>query len=131
VQTGHLTIGAASFRIVKIRGDERRVGRWATGRSLLANRRLGTCTIRVLGCQPDRMLPTVTVPAALRVAGRYAAERQRRSVGRRCIRPALLTIVSLEAIFLSTFAMISQNRHDEAHSDLADRETVELMGLSN
>lgn len=32
--------GAASFRIIEIRGGERRVGRWATGRSLRANRRL-------------------------------------------------------------------------------------------
>jgi uncharacterized membrane protein len=55
-------------------------------------------------------------------------------------------IVSLEAIFLSTFAMISQNRQDDARRPLADREwrmiqseehqseeqqNVELIALSN
>ena len=49
VQTGHLTTGAASFRILEIRGGEGRVGRWATGRSLLANRRSCACTWSVLG----------------------------------------------------------------------------------
>jgi uncharacterized membrane protein len=50
-------------------------------------------------------------------------------------------IVSLEAIFLSTFVMISQNRQDDARRHLADQEwrmvqseeqqNVELIGLSN
>ena len=53
----------------------------------------------------------------------------------------LTMIVSLEAIFLSTFVMISQNRQDDARSHLADQEwrmvqseekqNVELIGLSN
>jgi uncharacterized membrane protein len=53
----------------------------------------------------------------------------------------LTMIVSLEAIFLSTFVMISQNRQDEARRHLADQEwrmvqseeqqNVELIGLSN
>jgi uncharacterized membrane protein len=52
----------------------------------------------------------------------------------------LTMIVSLEAIFLSTFVMISQNRQDEARRRLADREwqvvqseerqNEELIGLS-
>jgi uncharacterized membrane protein len=50
-------------------------------------------------------------------------------------------IVSLEAIFLSTFVMISQNRADEKRQVLADhewrtvqaeeRENEQLLGLSN
>jgi hypothetical protein len=50
-------------------------------------------------------------------------------------------IVSLEAIFLSAFVMISQNRRDDARRYLADQEwrmvqseeqqNVELIGLSN
>jgi uncharacterized membrane protein len=53
----------------------------------------------------------------------------------------LTMIVSLEAIFLSTFVMISQNRQDQARRRLADREwrmvqseeqqNEELIGLSN
>ena len=53
----------------------------------------------------------------------------------------LTMIVSLEAIFLSTFVMISQNRADEKRVVLAnqqwttvqdeDRQNVELLGLSN
>jgi len=53
----------------------------------------------------------------------------------------LTMIVSLEAIFLSTFVMISQNRQDDARRRLADLEwrmvqsegqqNVELIGLSN
>ncbi|MDP9242394.1 MAG: DUF1003 domain-containing protein [Actinomycetota bacterium] len=53
----------------------------------------------------------------------------------------LTMIVSLEAIFLSTFVMISQNRQDEARRRLADQEwrmvqseesqNEELIGLSN
>jgi uncharacterized membrane protein len=53
----------------------------------------------------------------------------------------LTMIVSLEAIFLSTFVMISQNRQDDARRRLADQEwrmvqseeqqNVELIGLSN
>ncbi|HEX8098890.1 MAG TPA: DUF1003 domain-containing protein [Actinomycetota bacterium] len=53
----------------------------------------------------------------------------------------LTMIVSLEAIFLSTFVMISQNRQDEARRALADREwhlvqteerqNEELLGVSN
>jgi uncharacterized membrane protein len=53
----------------------------------------------------------------------------------------LTMIVSLEAIFLSTFVMISQNRQDDARTHLADqewrmvqseeRQNVELIGLSN
>ncbi|HSJ50693.1 MAG TPA: DUF1003 domain-containing protein [Actinomycetota bacterium] len=53
----------------------------------------------------------------------------------------LTMIVSLEAIFLSTFVMISQNRQDDARRHLADQEwrmvqseeqqNVELIGLSN
>jgi uncharacterized membrane protein len=53
----------------------------------------------------------------------------------------LTMIVSLEAIFLSTFVMISQNRQDEARRHLADQEwrmvqseeqqNEELIGLSN
>jgi len=53
----------------------------------------------------------------------------------------LTMIVSLEAIFLSTFVMISQNRQDDARRYLADQEwrmvqseeqqNVELIGLSN
>jgi uncharacterized membrane protein len=53
----------------------------------------------------------------------------------------LTMIVSLEAIFLSTFVMISQNRQDEARRRLANREwrmvqseekqNEELIGLSN
>jgi uncharacterized membrane protein len=52
----------------------------------------------------------------------------------------LTMIVSLEAIFLSTFVMISQNRQDDARRLLADREwelvqseerqNKELIGLS-
>jgi uncharacterized membrane protein len=52
----------------------------------------------------------------------------------------LTMIVSLEAIFLSTFVMISQNRQDEARRRLADQEwrmvqveeqqNTELIGLS-
>jgi uncharacterized membrane protein len=52
----------------------------------------------------------------------------------------LTMIVSLEAIFLSTFVMISQNRQDDARRILADREwelvqseerqNKELIGLS-
>lgn len=55
--------------------------------------------------------------------------------------PTLTLIVSLEAIFLSTFVMISQNRADERRQVLADQEwkTVEeedqqnkdLLDLSN
>ena len=50
-------------------------------------------------------------------------------------------IVSLEAIFLSTFVMISQNRADEKRQVLADtewrvvqteeRQNEQLLGLSN
>ncbi len=36
--------------------------------------------------------------------------------------PLLTMIVSLEAIFLSTFVMISQNRQDQARVHLADQE---------
>ena len=36
--------------------------------------------------------------------------------------PTLTLIVSLEAIFLSTFVMISQNRQDDARRHLADME---------
>jgi hypothetical protein len=53
----------------------------------------------------------------------------------------LTMIVSLEAIFLSTFVMISQNRQDDARRRLADQEwrmvqseeqqNVELIALSN
>jgi uncharacterized membrane protein len=53
----------------------------------------------------------------------------------------LTMIVSLEAIFLSTFVMISQNRQDEARRYLADQEWVlvktektqneDLLRLSN
>ncbi len=53
----------------------------------------------------------------------------------------LTMIVSLEAIFLSTFVMISQNRQDEARRHLADQEwrivqiekqqNEELLSLSN
>jgi uncharacterized membrane protein len=53
----------------------------------------------------------------------------------------LTMIVSLEAIFLSTFVMISQNRQDEARVHLADQEwhlvqneekqNEELIALSN
>jgi uncharacterized membrane protein len=53
----------------------------------------------------------------------------------------LTMIVSLEAIFLSTFVMISQNRADEKRKALADsewqtvqleqRQNEELIGLSN
>jgi uncharacterized membrane protein len=53
----------------------------------------------------------------------------------------LTMIVSLEAIFLSTFVMISQNRQDDARRHLADQEwrmvqseeqqNVELIALSN
>lgn len=53
----------------------------------------------------------------------------------------LTMIVSLEAIFLSTFVMISQNRQEDARRHLADQEwrmvqseeqqNVELIGLSN
>src|SRR5438874_11030385 len=53
----------------------------------------------------------------------------------------LTMIVSLEAIFLSTFVMISQNRQDDARRHLADEEwrmvrteeqqNEELLGLSN
>jgi uncharacterized membrane protein len=53
----------------------------------------------------------------------------------------LTMIVSLEAIFLSTFVMISLNRQDDARRHLADqewrmvqseeRQNVELIGLSN
>jgi uncharacterized membrane protein len=53
----------------------------------------------------------------------------------------LTMIVSLEAIFLSTFVMISQNRQDDARRRLADQEwlmvqseehqNVELIELSN
>jgi uncharacterized membrane protein len=52
----------------------------------------------------------------------------------------LTMIVSLEAIFLSTFVMISQNRQDDARKHLADQEwqmvqseeqqNEELIGLS-
>ena len=55
--------------------------------------------------------------------------------------PKLTLIVSLEAIFLSTFVMISQNRQDDARRHLADQEwlmvqseeeqNVELIKLSN
>jgi uncharacterized membrane protein len=54
---------------------------------------------------------------------------------------SLTMIVSLKAIFLSTFVMISQNRPDDARRHLADQEwrmvrseeqqNVELIGLSN
>lgn len=50
-------------------------------------------------------------------------------------------IVSLEAIFLSTFVMISQNRQDDARRHLADQEwrmvqseelqNEQLLGISN
>ena len=50
-------------------------------------------------------------------------------------------IVSLEAIFLSTFAMISQNRHHDVCRPMADQgqrmvqseeqQNVELIALSN
>jgi uncharacterized membrane protein len=53
----------------------------------------------------------------------------------------LTMIVSLEAIFLSTFVMISQNRQDDARRHLADqewrmvqeegRQNDELIGLSS
>ncbi|MDP9295261.1 MAG: DUF1003 domain-containing protein [Actinomycetota bacterium] len=53
----------------------------------------------------------------------------------------LTMIVSLEAIFLSTFVMISQNRQDDARRHLADQEwrmvqseehqNESLIGLSN
>jgi uncharacterized membrane protein len=53
----------------------------------------------------------------------------------------LTMIVSLEAIFLSTFVMISQNRQDDARRHLADqewrivqiekRQNEELLALSN
>lgn len=53
----------------------------------------------------------------------------------------LTMIVSLEAIFLSTFVMISQNRQDDARKHLANEEwrmvqseehqNEELIGLSN
>jgi uncharacterized membrane protein len=53
----------------------------------------------------------------------------------------LTMIVSLEAIFLSTFVLISQNRQDEARAQMADqewhlvqeeeRQNEELLGLSN
>jgi uncharacterized membrane protein len=53
----------------------------------------------------------------------------------------LTMIVSLEAIFLSTFVMISQNRQDDARRHLADQEwklvktekeqNEELLSLSN
>jgi uncharacterized membrane protein len=53
----------------------------------------------------------------------------------------LTMIVSLEAIFLSTFVMISQNRQDDARRHLADeewrmvqaegRQNEELIGLSS
>ena len=35
--------------VLEIRGGERRVGGWATGRSLHANRRLETCAVSLLG----------------------------------------------------------------------------------
>ncbi len=53
----------------------------------------------------------------------------------------LTMIVSLEAIFLSTFVMISQNRQDDARRHLADQEwrmvqseelqNEQLLGISN
>lgn len=53
----------------------------------------------------------------------------------------LTMIVSLEAIFLSTFVMISQNRQDDARRHMADqewqmvqsegRQNEDLIGLSN
>ncbi len=53
----------------------------------------------------------------------------------------LTMIVSLEAIFLSTFVMISQNRQDDARRHLADQEwrmvqseeqqNEQLIGISN
>jgi uncharacterized membrane protein len=53
----------------------------------------------------------------------------------------LTMIVSLEAIFLSTFVMITQNRQDDARKHLAnqewgvvqseERQNEELIGLSN
>jgi uncharacterized membrane protein len=53
----------------------------------------------------------------------------------------LTMIVSLEAIFLSTFVLISQNRQDEARARMADHEwqlvqeeeqqNEQLLGLSN
>jgi uncharacterized membrane protein len=55
--------------------------------------------------------------------------------------PTLTLAVSLEAIFLSTFVMISQNRADERHQVMADhqwesvqieeRQNEELLRLSN
>ena len=54
--------------------------------------------------------------------------------------PTLTLVVSLEAIFLSTFVMISQNRQDEKRQVLADhqwefvqteeKQNEELLGLS-
>jgi hypothetical protein len=197
VQTGHLTTGAASFGILEIRGGEGRVGRWATGRSLLANRRSCACTWSVLGCRPGKTLPMLIVPAYAPTGADGAAERKGGAVvvaaPKKPIHPALLElgeerarsvqnrvadsitrfagsmtfaylhiawfsswialgierypyglltmIVSLEAIFLSTFVMISQNRQDDARRHLADQEwlmvqseeqqNVELIELSN
>jgi len=47
--------------------------------------------------------------------------------------PTLTLIVSLEAIFLSTFVMISQNRADEKRQALASQEweSVQLEGKQN
>ena len=53
--------GAASFRILEIRRGER-VGRWATGRSLLANRRL-TPAPSVYSVANQQMLPLAVVHA--------------------------------------------------------------------
>jgi hypothetical protein len=59
------------------------VGRWATGRSLLANRRSYACTWSVLGCRPGKTLPMLIVPAYAPTGADGAAERKGGARGRR------------------------------------------------
>jgi len=59
--------GAASFRILVIRGGEWRVGRWATGRSLTREPQVGTCALSVLGRRNGKTLPLLIVLAYARL----------------------------------------------------------------
>jgi hypothetical protein len=97
------------------------VGRWATSRSLRANRRFDTCAISVLGCRPGKTLPMLIAPAYAPTGAHSAAEdkAQRRSgvvvaaPKKHPIRPALFEL-----------------REDRPKRSEWGRRYVELIGLS-
>ena len=126
------------------------MGRWATGRSLLANRRLYLHHRVYSVAGPARrfrrslcLLTLLLAPMAPLSAKEepWSSPRRRSPSIPRCSSSGKTMIVSLEAIFLSTFVMISQNRQDDARRHLADQEwlmvqseeqqNVELIELSN